>query len=444
MAYYNLSPLLLFSCILLSSQLFQAQSATPPYLLPIVKDSQRLQYYTSFLLGTPPFRVSLTIDLSNPWSWFTCNSVGNNETYYQPYPKSSSFRPIPCSNATCDPYDSHFCADCDFEACGSHKGNMCGGSLYGPSAYTSNPSGSYTVSYLVVDTISIYKSTDKSPVSTTLSNFPFTCGWTDALKGLSHYTKGILSLARKDSSLPGLISKTYNVHQIFALCLPSSSTSGINGAVYFGGGPYFVPSTSFISTPLVRNPVDIGVTIDKGKSSVEYFINVKSIVVEGTPLKINPTLLSINKNGIGGTKLSTINVYSVLHTDIYNALVATFTAKAAAMNITKVDSVSSFTACYSSKNIVGSKTGPKVPVIDLILDGNSKWRIYGANSMIKVSNDVRCLAFKDGGSAVKTSVVIGGKQMEDNLVEFDLESSKLRVTSSLLNFGTSCSQFKGL
>lgn len=323
---------------------------------------------------------------------------------------------------------------------------MCGGSLYSPYAYTHNPNGAYTVSYLVVDTISIYKSTNNiSPVSTLkvtpLSNFPFTCGWTSDLKGLSHYTKGILSLARKDSSLPGLIAKTYNVHHIFALCLPSSR---INGAVYFGGGPYFVPSTSFVTTSLVVNPVDIGVTIDKGASSVEYFINVKSILVDRSPLKISPTLLSINKIGLGGTKLSTIDGYTVLHTNIYNALVAEFTSKAAAMNITKVAPVRSFGACYSSKNIVSTKTGPKVPIIDLVLEGNSVWRIYGANSMIKVSNDVRCLAFIDGGSAVKTSVVIGGKQMEDNLVEFDLESSKLRVTSSLLNFGTSCSQLKGV
>lgn len=64
--------------------------------------------------------------------------------------------------------------------------------------------------------------------------------------------------------------------------------------------------------------------------------------------------------------------------------------------------------------------------------------------MIKVSNDVRYLAFIDGGVEVKTSIMIGKKQMEDNLIEFDLEASKLRVTSSLLNFGTSCSQCKGV
>lgn len=106
------------------------------------------------------------------------------------------------------------------------------------------------------------------------------------------------------------------------------------------------------------------------------------------------------------------------------------------------------------KSVVNSaKTGFNVPVIDMILDGkssllhnknNAMWRIYGANSMVKVSDDVLCLGFVDGGLKPMTSIVIGGKQMEDNLVEFDLESNKLGITSSLLRMGTSCSNFKGI
>lgn len=261
----------------------------------------------------------------------------------------------------------------------------------------------------------------------------------------------MLSLARKEASIHGLISKKFKVPHKFALCLPSSSSNGVNGAMYFGGGPYSLPPSkldlaqSFVSTSLVVNPVDVGTTFYKGNSSVDYYINVKSISVGGTTVKFNSSLLSIGKNGIGGTKLGTIFPYTILHTEIYNALVGAFVSKAASMNITRVASVSTFGACFSSKNIVGSKTGPNVPVIDLVLNGNkSTWSIYGANSMIKVSNDVRCLAFVDGGVTPTTSIVIGGKQMEDNLIEFDLESSKLGVTSSLLRFGTSCSQFKGV
>ncbi|KAL9237605.1 hypothetical protein vseg_012133 [Gypsophila vaccaria] len=441
--------LLTFTTIFLSINLPKAFSNTK-FILPIHKDTPRTQYYTSFLLGTPSFKVTLSIDLSNPWSWYTCNSVGNNETIYEPVPNSSSYHPIRCQNATCGVYDSQFCYDCDYQTCALAKGKTCGAEPYGPYLYTHDVQGHF-IAPLVTDDIIIYKSNTFNNLATTqLSNFPFTCGYISELKGLSRYTKGVLSLARKSSSLTNLIARTFKVPRKFALCLPSSSGAGVIGAVYFGGGPYSLPpnkndlSKSFATTPIVVNPVDVGVTFYKGKSSVDYFINVKSILVDGTPIKIDTSLLVINKNGIGGTKLSTIDGYTILHTNIYNALVNAFTTKAAAMSIARVAPVSSFGACFSSKNISGSRTGPKVPIIDLVLDGGGKWTIYGYNSMVKVSNDVRCLAFKDGGVSVKTSIVIGGKQMEDNLIEFDLESSKLGVTSSLLSFGTSCSQFKGI
>lgn len=436
--------------MIFSSQLSQSASATTPqFLLPILKDAVKPQYYTQFLLGTPPFRVSLSIDLSNPWSWFTCHLVGSNSSSYLPVPNSSTYRPVHCVNATCTAYGSHFCYDCDFQACAAAKGQACGAEVDNPYQYTHDVPGRQ-VSSLLLDLITIYKSNGPSPTKAQLANFPFTCAYYSELKGLSQYTKGILSLARKDSTLPGLISKTFNVPRKFALCLPSSSGTGVNGAMYFGGGPYFLPPSkidlgkSLTTTPLVVNPVDIGVTFYKDSPSVEYFFNVKSIQVGGKTVKFNTSLLSIDKNGFGGAKLSTIDGYTTLHSQVYDAVIATFVIKAAAMNITRVAAVGSFGACFNSRNIVGSRTGPNVPVIDLVLDGKSSWSIYGANSMIKVSSEVRCLAFMDGGDGVKTSIVIGGKQMEDNLIEFDLEASKLGVTSSLLRSGTTCSQFKGV
>ncbi|KHN03052.1 hypothetical protein glysoja_009918 [Glycine soja] len=40
---------------------------------------------------------------------------------------------------------------------------------------------------------------------------------------------------------------------------------------------------------------------------------------------------------------------------------------------------------------------PNVSTIDLVLKGGFQWRIYGANSMVKVAKNVLCLAFVDGG-----------------------------------------------
>lgn len=56
-----------------------------------------------------------------------------------------------------------------------------------------------------------------------------------------------------------------------------------------------------------------------------------------------------------------------------------------------------FRACFDSRTIGKTVTGPNVSTIDLVLKGGFQWRIYGANSMVKVAKNVLCLAFVDGG-----------------------------------------------
>lgn len=128
-------------------------------------------------------------------------------------------------------------------------------------------------------------------------------------------------------------------------------------------------------------------------------------------------------DGYGGTKISTVNPYTVLEKSIYKALVNAFVKE---LNVSRVASVAPFGACFSSKDISTAYTGPAVPKIDLVLQKKDVyWRIFGGNSMVSVSNDVMCLGFVDGGKNPRTSIVIGGRQVEENLLEFDIASSKL-------------------
>ena len=429
----------------------EAASSTK-LLLPVVKDNTKTQYFTSFLVGAPkPTRVYLAIDLSNLWSWFTCDIYGYNT--------SSTFKNVDCDSPKCGTYGGIGCVSCmSGPPIPSCTNNSCGADAYSPWS-----NGLYSGG-LVDDTISLYSLQAQNPAQiskASLRDFPFTCADKGPLKGLSPYTKGILTLARRPVALHAQISSAFKVPHKFALCLPASSasTSGYNGAMYFGGGPYHLPPTSrvdlsrsLVTTPLVVNPNSTAPIYTEGDPSVEYFINVRSIKVDGTPARFRSSLLSFDKDGVGGAKISTMDPYTVLHTEIYKALIDVFISKATAMKITRVASVAPYGACFDAKTIANTNTGPGVPIIDIILDGkspvlhnkNARWRIYGANSMVKVSNKVLCLGFVDGGSSPRTSIVIGGKQMEDNLVEIDLEANKLGVTSSLLHLGTTCSHFKGI
>ncbi|XVF28806.1 hypothetical protein REPUB_Repub15cG0063500 [Reevesia pubescens] len=248
---------------------------------------------------------------------------------------------------------------------------------------------------------------------------------------------------RSQIALPTQLSLKFKISSKFALCIPSSTPDSGLGDIFVGGGPYLSEPLTF--TPLLINPVSTAPVFSEGEVSEEYFINVKSIKVEEKPVSLKTSLLSIDKNGFGGTKISTINPYTVLHTSIYKPLVQEFANKAAAMKITRVSSVAPFGLCFSSKTIGNSGTGPAVPAIDLVLESNRvPWRIYGHNSMVKVNEKVMCLGIVDGGSKPRTSIVIGGHQLDDNLVEFDLVSSKLGFSSSLLLKNTSCSHFRAL
>lgn len=86
--------------------------------------------------------------------------------------------------------------------------------------------------------------------------------------------------------------------------------------------------------------------------------------------------------------------------------------------------------------------GLDVPVIELVLQSKLvRWRIDGRDSMVKADKDVICLGFLDGGLNTNTKIVLGGHQLEDVLLQFDVGSSMLGFSQSLLKSGRSCSDF---
>lgn len=270
----------------------------------------------------------------------------------------------------------------------------------------------------------------------------FTCGTTSLLGGLSAGALGMAGLGRSEVSLPVQFASAFKFPKKFSMCLSSSSSS--NGVIFFGDGPYvFLPnvdvSKSLMYTPLILNPVSTAGAYFEGNPSTDYFVNLTSIKINGNAVPLNAALLKIT-DGNGGTKISTVNPYTVMETSIFKAFVKVFRHEA--KNLTKVSSVKPFKYCFSSKNTPSTRVGPAVPLIDLVMHNSSVyWRIFGANSMVQVKEDVICLGFVDGGSNPRTSIVIGGYQLEDNLVQIDMEKARLGFSSSLLFKQTTCSNF---
>ena len=179
-----------------------------------------------------------------------------------------------------------------------------------------------------------------------------------------------------------------------------------------------------------------------GEPSAEYFIGVQSIRIDENVVPINTTLLSIDSQGFGGTKISTVNPYTVLEASIFKAVTEAFINASAARNITRVAAVAPFEVCFSRENVLSTRLGWAVPTIELVLQNETTiWRIFGANSIVDVSEDVLCLGFLNGGKNPRTSIVLGGYQLENNLLQFDLAANRLGFSSLLFGRQTTCGNF---
>ncbi|XP_044502090.1 probable aspartic proteinase GIP2 [Mangifera indica] len=414
------SNFLLIICSLLifsSSAIAQSSFRPKALVLPVSKDTATLQYVTHINQRTPLVPVKLLVDLGGNFLWVDCEKDF----------VSSSYKPARCGSAQCSLAGTH--------ACG---GNICG---LGPDNPVTRVG---THGDLGQDIVSLQSTNGFNPGKVvSVPNLIFVCGATFLLEGLASGVTGVAGLGRSKIGLPSQFAATFSFDRKFAICLSSSSSS--NGVIFFGDGPYvFLPnidvSKSLTYTPLYINPVSTATGYFLGDPSVEYFIGVTSIKVNGKTVPLNSTLLTIDSEGFGGTKISTVNPYTVMETSIYNAFVSAFVKEMA--NVTRVTPVAPFGACFSSKGIGSTRVGAAVPQIDLVLQSKSVyWSIFGANSMVEASKDVLCLGFVDGGINPRTSIVIGAHQVEDNLLQFDIATSRLGFSSSLLFRRTTCSNF---
>ncbi|XP_043724001.1 probable aspartic proteinase GIP2 [Telopea speciosissima] len=419
--------------VLLLASLSNAKHSFRPkaLVLPISKDASTLQYLTRINQRTPLVSVTVVVDLGGQSLWVDCDQGYNSSTYY----------PARCHSSQCSLANSLGCSECYSAPKPGCNNNTCGVIIDNTVTRTA------TTGQLGSDVISIQSTDGSTPGRVvTVSKFLFACAPTSLLEGLASGAKGMSGLGRTRISLPSQFASAFSFNKTFAICLSSSTSS--NGVLFFGSGPYkFLQnvdaSTNLIYTKLYINPVSTASAYSSGDASAEYFIGVNSINVSGNAVPLNKSLLSINSSdGYGGTKISTVNPYTVMETSIYKAVTKAFIKAAVARNITRVGAVSPFGVCFSSQNVGSTRVGPAVPTIDLVLESeNVYWRIFGANSMVQVGNNVLCLGFMDGGSNPRTSIVIGGYQLEDNLLQFNLANSKLGFSSSLLFRQTTCANF---
>lgn len=148
----------------------------------------------------------------------------------------------------------------------------------------------------------------ETPVS--VPNVLFICGSNITQNGLPRGVTGVAGLGRTNASLPSQFTSYFGFPRKFAICL--AAYSSVTGVVFFGDGPYV--STTDVSETLTYTTFYVNnvstVTSFLGEPSAEYFIGVEGIRVGENNVTLNTTLLSTDENGVGGTRISTVNPYT--------------------------------------------------------------------------------------------------------------------------------------
>ncbi|KAI3917582.1 hypothetical protein MKW98_021344 [Papaver atlanticum] len=385
-------------------------------VLPITKDASTLQYLTYMKQRTPLASESLVIDLAGEFQWVDC------ENGYV----SSSNRTLRCSGKECGWISSVSCGrpptPPGFQPCLGY-------------VYLSNKG------VFASDVVAIQSSVNGSITGphVAIKKFLFGCGSTSLLQGLAKGVKGVAGFGPFQVSIPSQFSLALRIPRVFSMCLPSSTAFSSKGVIFVGGGSYKMQPGIDLSTSLTYTPFYsslIGPTYTSG-----YYIQVKSINIGGKEVPMVSDNTTFNSLGFMKlTSISTLNPYTVLPSSVYKPFVSIFIEKSKAMGIARVASVAPFGACFDSSNIISTRLGGLVPEINFVLHTKKAvWKFSASNSMVKVSNNVSCLGFVDGGEFA--NLVIGGHQLEDYLLEFNLAKKILGFTSALAQ-QTSCSNFK--
>ncbi|KAI3524029.1 hypothetical protein L1887_02630 [Cichorium endivia] len=382
-------------------------AAKPLYSVQIMTEYVNMQY----------MHANFLIDVDAPFIWRDCIVQWNIYPGSCP-PNTHCTSPVSCEEYQCTAVRTSYSYQKPYCSPPNNDSTLPGwGYCTCPVNIVDPVTGSCGQAMLNYDGYTVNTSNGKNAFAGQYGAYPnAACAPSSAFQSFPANVTGVMALSSSPYALPAYLYEP--LKKVIGLCLPSTlSTSGV---LFYGNSPYYllpqqdVDVRSYLSyTPLIKHPDSFG-----------YFIGVNNIVIKKRSI-------SIPANAT--TKISTLDPYTILRTDIYNPVIRRFSM--VTKRIPPAKPVPPFGLCFSTQ------AGLRVPDIDFSLPEGKKWTMSTANSIKQVTNDVACLALVDGGATSEPAIVIGTFQMEDNFLVFDLENSTFGFSSSLLRKQTSCSNF---
>ncbi|XP_050384091.1 gamma conglutin 1-like [Argentina anserina] len=388
------------------------------FVLYVQKDGATSLHVTQIFKRTPSIALPFVVDLNGEFLSVNCENRYVSSTFNTPI----------CRSAQCSRANTHTCRTCprrtpSFPMAGPGfcQVNACAVMAVNPVTQQS------AMAELAEDVLSIPSALGSSPgPMATVPQFLFACAPSALLqRGLPQNVQGIAGMSPSRISLPSQLASNFGIPPKFAICLASGS--GQNGAIFFGEGPYVTLPGTDVSQKLIYTPLFIG-------QQGEYLMNVQAIQINNNIVRLPPGLLS------NQAMLNTATPYTIVHQLIFTALTQLYMTQLP--GAPPVLAVAPFGLCFNANNITHTQMGPAVPSIQLVLDNQQvMWTISGQNVIVQARPGVMCLAIVNGGLNPRAPIVIGAHQMEDNLVQLDLVTSRIGFSNSLLLQRANCANF---
>ncbi|CAL4952800.1 unnamed protein product [Urochloa decumbens] len=362
-------------------------SCAAPVLFPVAKDPATSLYTIHTRHGD-----SHVIDLAGPLLWSTCAA--------DHLPAKFS-----CKDPICKLANAYRAPSCRI------AGRPCKKKC---TAYPYNPVTGKCAAAGLIHTRLVANTTDgKNPLQQVSVRAVAACAPRNILASLPKDVTGVAGLSASGLALPAQIAANHRVANKFLLCLPRRG----EGVAVFGGGPLFLQPEEAVGD---LTTVLEFTALHTRKGNPLYYIPVQAIAVDQPP----PVLLPA-----GGVVLCSRMAFTALRPDVYRPVVDAFD-RGLARNDAKVDKVGPFELCYNSTMLENTRNGYAVPEISFVFEDGKRWTFVGSNSMVHVDGQTACFAFVEmkgvkAGDPNAAVVVVGGFQMENHLLQFDLEKKQL-------------------
>ncbi|XP_020165679.1 chitinase CLP [Aegilops tauschii subsp. strangulata] len=387
-----------------------------PIVARVSKDASTSLYTIAIKVGGVP----LLVDLAGPMLW-----LANCPTPH---------RIIPCVSHDCDDVST------TYRPPGCPKPNLRGDGPCACPAYPRNPvDGRCRSDDATTITLAANAMDGQNPLYLVTFRAVGSCAPGELLESLPAGAAGVAGLSRLPLSLPTQFASLLKVANEFALCLPS----GGDGVAVFGGGPFQLLAAPPVELaerlrenplPLLKHPYNGG-----------YYFGITGIAVNQQRVPTPDGVFDLDAgSGTGGAVFSTVTPYTALRWDIYWPLRNAFDV--ATSGIARADKVAPFDLCYQASALTVTRVGYAVASIELMLDGGRNWTLPGASSLVQVNDNTVCFAFVQMASSMPAAidspaVILGGHQMENNLLMFDLVKETFAFSGLLLGIRTTCSNF---